>query len=375
MADQSESLEKVPWLSEFLSQVPDFLVIGLEFGLLVGGLALLNKLWKAKELSNPEQRYLRLLGLCILAVAGIILIILQQPKQGASIDHVITLLGVFLSGAIALSSTTFISNFMAGIMLSRIGNYHPGDFLSVGEHIGRVTKMGLLHTEIQTEHSDLMTFPNLYLVTQPYKVVRKSKTVVSASVSLGYDVPHTKVKELLVKAVEEVPLVEPFVQIMELGDFSVVYRAAGILENAKKLISTRSKLREEMLDALHGAGVEIVSPNFMNTRALSVADQILSPADDSEPDPSVDGGPESVIFDMADKAESIENIRRRREVLQQEIATLKETIKAHSQSDTNNQMGAQLSEKLDSLEREIAWRESSIVFLERRIEKADSEGS
>ncbi len=50
--------------------------------------------------------------------------------------------------------------------------------------------------------------------------------------------------------------------------FAVTYRVAGLLTEVGSLISARSRLRECMLDALHGAGIDIVSPTFMNTRAL-----------------------------------------------------------------------------------------------------------
>lgn len=352
-------------VTELVSQMPDFLLISLQFAFLIGCLLLVNKVWKTREIGSSGLRYRRLLGLSILGIVGVVLIILFQEEQSGSIDHVVTLIGVLLSGAIALSSTTFISNFMAGIMLSRIDNFRPGDFLSVEEHIGRVTKMGLLHTEIQTEHSNLTTFPNLYLVTKPCKVVRKSKTVVSATVSLGYDVPHKKVKELLLLAVEKVPLKEPFVQIQELGDFSVVYSAAGILENAKRLISTKSKLREEMLDSLHGAGIEIVSPSFMNTRALSGSEQILSPADDSDDYTLDEAAPESIIFDKADEAESVEKIRSRHELLLQEVSVLKEKLKSATGKDSNDTS----AEEKTQIEGEIQWRLSSISYLERRIKE------
>lgn len=338
----------------------DFLLLGLECAVLIAIMWFVNAFFKRKEVDNPGYRYIRLLVLSILGIIGSVQIILLLPGQKASIDHVVTLLGIFLSGAIALSSTTFISNFMAGIMLSRIGNFSPGDFLSVGEHVGRVTKIGLLHTEIQTEHSNLTTFPNLFLVTNPCKVVRKSKTVVSAEVSLGYDIPHTKVEELLLKAADTVPLKDPFVHITDLGDYSVVYRASGVLENAKHLISTKSKLREEILDALHGAGVEIVSPAFMNTRSLSAHSQVLSPADDSDGD-TLHPAPESVIFDKADEAESIENIRKKREELQEEIETLQKRKKEKSDSDD-----------LLHLDKEIRWRKTSINFLKKRIEAAET---
>ncbi|MCI5142683.1 MAG: mechanosensitive ion channel family protein, partial [Candidatus Electrothrix sp. ATG1] len=243
---------------------------------LVLTLFIINRLWMRKESDYPEQKIYRRILMWILSVTGVLTLLFLQTGLQNNFGHLVTLVGILLSAAITLSSTTFISNFMAGIMLSKVASFRTGDFLSVGEHFGKVSKIGLLHTKIQTEESDLTTLPNLFLTTHPCKVVRKQKTLVSATVSLGYDVPHSEVKAVLVKAAAEVPLQNPFVHTCKLGDFSVEYRVAGILENVNHLLTTRSKLHENMLDALHGAGIEIVSPSFMNTRALPAQEQVLS---------------------------------------------------------------------------------------------------
>jgi small-conductance mechanosensitive channel len=173
-----------------------------------------------------------------------------------------------LSAAIALSSTTILGNALAGVMLRVIRNFRMGDFIRSGDHFGRVSERGLFHTEIQTEDRDLTTLPNLYLVTHPVKTIRSSGTVISASVSLGYDVPRAVVEELLLESARQAGLKDPFVQIHELGDFSVSYRIAGLLGEVKQILSARSRLRANVMDRLHEGGVEIVSPRFMNIRAL-----------------------------------------------------------------------------------------------------------
>ena len=61
----------------------------------------------------------------------------------------------------------------------------------------------MLRTEIQTERRNLTTFPNLYLVTNPVRVMRSSGTVISVEVSLGYDVSRHLVEKLLLEAAEE----------------------------------------------------------------------------------------------------------------------------------------------------------------------------
>ncbi len=365
MSVNQNNVTEATWWGEIVEKLPEFLFFSLSLSILAVVVVLVNKRWKSKEANKPEAKSFRLLGLSFVTILGLVVIFLLQPGQDTSVDHLLTLLGVFLSAAIALSSTTFISNFMAGIMISRVGHFRAGDFLNVGEHFGRVTEMGLLHTEIQTEHSNLTTFPNLYLVTNPCKVIPKRKTVVSATVSLGYDISHTQVKELLIQAATDVPLQDPFVQVLELGDFSVTYKVAGVLENAKHLISTRSRLREEMLDTLHGAGVEIVSPTFMYTRQQSASDHVISSAEQAgHKTDSQESMPETIIFDKADEAESIENVRLRSKVLEEEINTLKVKLKAtKDESDRKH------------LEKEIGWRKSSISFLTRRIEQMEKEAT
>ena len=74
--------------------------------------------------------------------------------------QIITLMGLVITGVIALSSTSFVANIMAGLMLQVVKSFKPGDFVRVGEYFGRVTERGLFHVEIQTEDRDLTTLPN-----------------------------------------------------------------------------------------------------------------------------------------------------------------------------------------------------------------------
>lgn len=111
---------------------------------------------------------------------------------------------------------------------------------------------------------DLTTLPNVYLGSHPIPVVHSSGTIVSASVSLGDDIPHEHIEPLLKDAAIAPTLQEPFVHIMKLGDYSVTYPIAGFLPDVKHILSTHSKLQKMMLRSLHEAEVEIVSPTFTN---------------------------------------------------------------------------------------------------------------
>ena len=76
-------------------------------------------------------------------------------------------------------------------------------------------------------------------------------------------------------------------------------------------------------------------------------------SDQQEPEP------ESVIFDKADEAETIDNLRTRREKFMEEIEAMKKQLKEET-----------LEEETGTLKREIRWRETSIAYLEQRIAAA-----
>lgn len=256
-----------------------------------------------------------------IVVAALLALILTLPIDPALRGQLLGFIGVILSAALALSSTTFLGNMLAGVMLRIMRNFRPGDFLRVEGYFGRVSARSLLHTEIQTEDRDLTTLPNLYLVTHPMTVIQASGAIVSATVSLGYDVPRTRVESLLLRAAQRSGLTEPFVHLVELGDFAVTYRVAGLLAEVKQILTARSALRAMMLDELHGGGVEIVSPTYMNTRSLGASIRVIPAAEQPEAAPeSAEGRPEEVVFDKAEQAESVEKMRLALEELERRIA-------------------------------------------------------
>ena len=270
---------------------------------------------------NPDAQFRFQLIMLALTFAGGLAIIVALPINDDTRGQLLSLIGILLSAAIALSSTTFIGNIMAGIMLKAVKSARPGDFITVADLTGRITEMGLLHMEVQTEFRDLVTVPNLYMVTQPMQVVRTSGTIITAEVSLGYDTSHVDVSRILVDAASRAGLTDGFVHVRQLGDFSVTYRVAGLLEDVKSLISARSRLRESVLDALHDAGIEIVSPNFMNTRAVT-GDRLFIPEKSRRVSVSKSTQVEDVAFDKAEEAASVDQIRKAIELVDAELALL-----------------------------------------------------
>ncbi len=160
--------------------------------IVVLALFIVNKLFDKRDAIKPQKSLWRHLAVLVISIIGLLILILVSPISDNQKGQILSLLGILLSAAIALSSTTFLGNAMAGIMLRAVRSFKMGDFIQVGDHFGRVTERGLFHIEIQTEYRDLTTLPNLYLVNNPVKVIRSSGTIITAEVSLGYDVRTTR---------------------------------------------------------------------------------------------------------------------------------------------------------------------------------------
>ena len=168
-------------------------------------------------------------------------------------------------------------------------------------------------------------------------------------------------ERLLLEAGDEADLQEPFVQILELGDFSVTYRLAGLLTEVKQVLSARSRLRCLMMDHLHHGGVEIVSPNFMNTRAYPDGREFIPHATPVPAPEPVEDGPttaETLAFDKAEEAAALETLKQTQEALAEEIKALKAKIK---DADPGGQR--------EALERELSNLEARSEELDRKIEQ------
>jgi small-conductance mechanosensitive channel len=194
---------------------------------------------------------------------------------------------------------------MAGIMLRVTKPFHAGDFVTVDDYFGRVVERGLFDTEIQTENRELVAFPNTYMINTPLTVTRNSGTVIATTLSLGYDIHHSRVESLLLDAAEKCGLEAPFVQILELGDYSITYKISGILTEVESLLTARSNLYRSVLDTLHGNSIEIVSPAFMNQRRVADDAKII-PEKLKQIIPENVPVVEDIVFDKADRAGQIE---------------------------------------------------------------------
>jgi len=240
---------------------------------------------------------------------------------------------------------------MAGLMNHSMNRFRNGDLIQVADLHGRVINKSIFHTEIQLEDSNFVTIPNLYIATHPVKLTRKSNTVISTTVSLGYDVSRVKIEQALVDAAKQTGLKDPYVYILSLEDFSVVYKIHGFLEDSSKYFSTSSLLNAKVMDLLHEKKIEIVSPTFMNQRKVDetafIPKQIVEPEKEK-----TTATPEEMVFDEAIEAEKIENKKDYLKKLREKKGKLKEALKEQVASSDKEKIKKDI-ERLEGLEKRI----------------------
>jgi small conductance mechanosensitive channel len=321
MTDWLDQLQASVWYHWLPLAVTLFVILVIHVGL---------RRWFVHEhqtghFSRYREQFLNLL----LAVASLLAIIIASPINNELRGQLLSLFGIVVSATIALSSTTLMGNLLGGVMLRSVSSLKAGDFIRINGEFGRISQRGLLHIEIQTEDSDLTTLPNLYLVQNPFTVIRSEGTFISAEVSLGYELNQHQVEKALLAAIKKAGLEDGFVQVRELGDYSVIYRASGKLNEVKQIVTARSKLRSAMLDVLHGAGVEIVSPTFMNQRQLDPSSKII-PKHSKPVDEKKEGEIEQAVFEKAEKAENAEQLESKLRKVAEAMGECREEAKAAS---------------------------------------------
>lgn len=295
-------------------------------------LIVFSYLFRKKRFFSMEKIFQQLILLAILVV-GLIFIIFTLPVDIGTKNLLFTLLGVASGAAIAFSSTTFIANAMAGIMLRLINPFKIGDYITVNDTFGRVTEINFLHTQIQSQDRDLITIPNIALVSNPLKTIRTSGTILSTQLSLGYNVPRKQIEKNLFLAAEKAKLENPFVHIMELGDFSIKYKVGGLLKDVGTLITARSDFKKYVVDALHGDSIEIVSPTYMNQRVFKEDYVFIPPVkEENIPETEIQEAvsektTEEVVFDRAIEAQNLDKIQTTMQSIRDRNKTMEEKAK------------------------------------------------
>ncbi len=202
------------------------------------------------------------------------MIAMIYPYLPGSESGVFQGISVFVGLIVSLGSSTVISNFIAGFVITYMRPFKPGDFIKVNDTVGNVIEKSPFVTRIRTIKNEVVTIPNSFIIssnTVNYSAsARKYGLIIHTVLTMGYDVPWREVHQLLIDSALATPGVLhhplPFVLETELNDNYMCYQINAYIKNADDMPVIMSDLLQNIQDNFNNAGIELFAPHHFTTR-------------------------------------------------------------------------------------------------------------
>jgi small-conductance mechanosensitive channel len=219
--------------------------------------------WLERETSRTTQTLL-------IAVVWLFALVVAYPYIPGSETEAFKGLSVLIGLMITLGSTGLINQIISGLFVIYSRSVRPQDYVRIGDIEGEVTDVGFLATKLKTPRQEEITIPHSVLVgtatTNYSRLAGPDGMVLTASATIGYDVPWRQVHALLLLGASRTAGVRqqppPRVVQRELSDFSVQYQLLAHMEDGRNRAAVLSELHAQIQDAFNEYGAQIMSPHF-----------------------------------------------------------------------------------------------------------------
>ena len=226
-------------------------------------------LWGARRVRGaPNSKILRDVADFVLYIAVTIPIL----KTQLAVD-VPTLLGtsavVSLVLGFALQDT--LGNLFSGLSVQLEKPFTVGDFITVGQHTGRVVQVGWRSTRVETFRREHVTLPNSLIAKEAVKNFSRGGQPIATDLTFGvtYSAPPNQVKHEVLEALAAIPIVlkepAPTVHTVEFADSAVKYLIRYYLADYSSLLSSQGEIHSRLWYRFGRAGIEIPFPQRIIT--------------------------------------------------------------------------------------------------------------
>ena len=257
------------WAAIYSFAVNNFRTLVLFVAFLIGGyivakiaMRILKRIVNRSKLQGTAGNFL--LTLARTAIAALYVIILLS-MLGVDTTSLVAIFSV-LTLAISLAVQGVVSNLASGIMLIVTKPFEEGDYVDIGGTAGTVEKIMITCTKLKTPDNKVVTMPNSTVTAANitnYSTKDTRRVDLTFSVAYGSDVEKVKGIILGVIAKHELILKDPapLVRLSEHGDSSLDFVTRVWVKNADYW-TVNFDLKEQVLAALEGAGIEIPFPQM-----------------------------------------------------------------------------------------------------------------
>jgi small conductance mechanosensitive channel len=209
-------------------------------------------------------------------------IVMAAGQLGINVGAALAGLGV-AGLTIGFAAKDSLSNIMAGFLIFWDKPFHVGDWVTMGDHYGKISEITLRTTRVQTRNNTWVVIPNENVINQV--LVNHSAngpTRVDVPVGIGYPDSIAKARRVLLQAMAglDTILKEPPPQVVvdNLGGSSVNLLVFVWIAEAGNEKPVFFQILETVKTTLDAAGIEIPFPK-LDLNIASVKNEVWQEAE------------------------------------------------------------------------------------------------
>jgi small conductance mechanosensitive channel len=273
-------------VTQFVAWLPSLLAAGL----------ILLFFWLFFRASRPTFRHVllrtgfepALIGMVVNVYRFAILAfgtVMAASQLGINVGAALAGLGV-VGLTLGFAAKDSLSNIMAGFLIFWDKPFHVGEWITVGEHYGKVAEITMRTTRLQTRDNKWVMIPNASVIDQILiNHSANGKTRLQIPVGIAYSADITRARATILAAVRRVSYVmhspDPTVVVSSLGASSVDLLVFAWIADAQEEKPAFFAALESIKLALDEAGIEIPFPQVdlavrsVEPKALEAAAQAV----------------------------------------------------------------------------------------------------
>ncbi|WP_456379844.1 mechanosensitive ion channel domain-containing protein [Thiolapillus sp.] len=214
------------------------------------------------HLSAGSRYTIRTLTGYTIAATGMVLVFKSVGGDWGQIQWLVAALGV----GIGFGLQEIVANFISGLIILFERPIRVGDYVTVGDSSGTVTRIRIRATTILTRDRKELLVPNKEFITGRLLnwSLSDQSTRLKLAVGISYGADVERAEKLMVEAAEEHQLVldepKPFVYFQSFGDSALLLELRCVIDSVDYRISTLSELHYAINRKFREAGMEIPYP-------------------------------------------------------------------------------------------------------------------
>ena len=181
---------------------------------------------------------------------------------------------VFLGVLISIGSSSAVANAVAGLVITYMRPFQPGDWIKTGDTVGIVIEKNALVTRLKTINNEDISVPNSSVLsgaTINYSSLGRTEgLVITAKIKVRYEYPHNLIEELLLQAAQRTKDIseKPYSYVFQLslGEINVEYELNAFTFAPENMYFIKSDLIKNIQNEFRQAKIEIQSFQYVELK-------------------------------------------------------------------------------------------------------------